>query len=183
MSDALALFLDPDETATPDQTALDWLRDRGVAIDAITSPWGVRVARVVFDGARYAPAPRVGSFAFIFAIIDGDIIDAAAWEPKTGKIASRFGIGALLGEGQIGRDQLGTMGRALPVWRSPLEWLRDGRKGVVIVDAQRAAHVLAGATIKPEDDFHRRELKRLLRVPPPTFATSKAASSRQAVAA
>ena len=58
---------------------------------------------------RYEPGTVGGEFALVIAIIDsGTIIDLASWAPKSGRMATRKGVGAMLGQGQIGRDGVGT---------------------------------------------------------------------------
>lgn len=168
---APAIFGDLDESSPPDDTAIRWLEGRGVLRDDICRPFPVHVARVIFDDGRYRPAPGVGDFAFVFAVFDEEIVDAAAWEPSTGRMATRLGNGAALGQALIGTAGWGTTGRSLVVRRSPLDWLRSGRRGLVIVDPILAAHILAGRALRAEDDAHRRELKRVLRLPPPAFAS------------
>jgi len=113
----------------------------------------------------------------ILAVIDQGIIDAVAWQPSTGQVATRLGVGAMLGEGQIGREGIGSVNLALPVWRTPLDWLRAGRCGVVVLDWNAAAFVLSGLILKAEDKAHRLELTRRLTPVPPTIAIS---SRRQA---
>ena len=128
--------------------------------------------RVGVGTPPYLPCPGVGEFAFVFAVIDcGTIIDAAAWQPKTGKIATRLGFGGMLGEGQVGRDEIGTTGRPLPVWRDPVGWLKAGRCGVVIAEPDLAAHRLAGIVISGEDHKHGRELRKRLRLPSPMIVS------------
>lgn len=168
MSDILILFAPP-EAACPDQTAINWFLKRGIDIMSIASPWPVWVARVTFEpSGRYTPC-TVGDFAYVFAVIDDGIIDAVAWAPANGRIGTRLGIGALIGEGQVGRDGIGTTGPPLPVWRSPIGWLKARRVGVVVVDPELAAHRLAGLTLQAEDHHHRAELKQRLQLPKPTI--------------
>ena len=160
----LALFAPP-EAEPLEQTAFLWLLRQGASVEAVAAPWAVRMGRVAFQpNGTYVPAPGVGDFAFIFGILDIDIVDAVAFAPSTGRAATRLRIGSMLGQGQIGRDALGSTGRAIPVWRNPIAWLRAGRIGVVIVHPDRAAHHLAGLCLLAEDERHRRQLRRSLRV-------------------
>jgi len=163
----------PDDarSSSPSQCAINWLLSQGITNEAIREPWPIRSTRVVFDDrGGYMPIPGVGDFAFVIAIYDGELpIDSAAWQPKTGKIATRLGAGALLGEEQVGLDGTGTTGRALLVWRDPISWLKAERRGVVIADPILAAHRLSGIIIKGEDDRHDRELGNL-QVPKPIIA-------------
>ena len=169
VSDALGILLDVDEFSPLSQVAIDWLRRRGVAVGDIASPWAVRAARVLFQpGGRYTPN-GLGSFGYLFGVVgDRGLIDAAAWSPSSGQIGTRMGVGAALGQGQLGIDGIGTTGRPLPVWRDPLDWLRAGRRGVVIADSAVAAHLFAGAILQAEDKTHAAEVSDALRLPPPT---------------
>jgi hypothetical protein len=163
---ALDLLNDPSEAKLPDAKTLAWLKGRGISARALGSPRVIQVGQVQYlDHHIYAPN-RLGEFALIFAVIDSGIIDLAAWSPRSGKCGTRRGIGACLGQGQIGRDGLGTHGSPLPVRRTPMGWLRAERTGIVVVDPIRAAHALAGINLVAEDAAHAWELRKTLQVPP-----------------
>ncbi|MBB3931208.1 hypothetical protein GGR25_002258 [Kaistia hirudinis] len=176
------LFEDPAEGTAPTMRQLSFLLDAGVPLDAIVAPWCLRVARVAFpERWRYAPSP-MGDPSFVFAVIASDgIIDLAAWHPRTGRIGTRLGIGGLLGEGQIGRDGLGTTGLPLPVLRTPADWLMAHRKGLVVVDPQAAAYRLAGMTLHAVDVGHGRDLRDMLSLPRPFIVVP--AQTRERIAA
>jgi hypothetical protein len=177
MTDAEEIFADPAETQTPNNKILHWLIAQGATPLALASPFPIAMTRAVFDGSgRYSPN-ALGATAIVLPVIDSELIDAAAWSPVSGEIGTRLGIGACLGASQIGVDGLGTTGPALPIWRSPLGWLRAGRRGVVVVDAELAGPRLAGLTIEAEDSEHAHDLRKMLRVPPPTIIV--AAAERQ----
>ena len=162
-------FTDADEGAALNQEAFDWLLANGVTIGTIAMPWAVRSARVIFEPAgRYRPCPGLGEFAYIFAILDRGIVDLAASSPKDERLATRLGRGGALGQGQLSIDGVGTIDRPLLVWRSSLDWLRAGRRGVVIADAEVAGHMFAGAILQAEDKDHAAEVSDALRLPPPT---------------
>jgi hypothetical protein len=164
-----------------DQSALDWLLNQGVSSDIIgtfsireSDPMSVRSATVLLDGRGHYSYNAIGEFAYILPVVArSTIIDHVAWVPSTGQLASHDGNGAMLGEGQLGRDGLGTTGRAIRVHRTPLGWLRAGRQGLVIVNACEAAHRLSGVTLRAEDEAHLEELADLLRLPSPTILTSE----------
>jgi hypothetical protein len=164
------------DAALPSQPAIDWLLAQGVSIDAIGSfpareamNRAVRCGRVALDGRGHYTYSGVGDFAYILPVIRDSIIDLVAWIPRTGEMATHDGIGAMLGEGQLGRNGWGTTGRAIPIHRTPLGWLRALRHGLVIVNADLAAYRLVGAILDAEDEAHRQELTALLRLPPPTI--------------
>ena len=172
-------FTDQDEGGALDQRAIDWLLANGVTIATIAMPWAVRSARVTFEpSGRYRPCPGLGNYAYILPVFDDGIVDLVAWSPKDDRLATRLGSGGALGQGQLGIDGVGTTDRPLPVWRSPLDWLRAGRRGVVIADPAVAAHLFAGAILQAEDKAHAAEVSDALRLPPPTviFQTRKIAA-------
>jgi hypothetical protein len=177
MTDAKLIFADLAETQTPTDKILHWLHARGATPLALASPFPIAMTRAVFDGqGRYTPN-ALGATVIVLPVIDTELIDAVAWSPVSGEIGTRFGVGACLGASQIGAEGLGTTGLALPVWRSPLSWLCAGRRGVVIVDTDLAGLRLAGLIIEAEDSDHARDLRKMLRVPPPTITV--AAAERQ----
>ena len=76
----------------PLEAELEWLFAHGVAPKAMTEPWPLRSARVVFDGLYGFDFSRHGERAIIFKAEDrGDELDLIAWEASTGKLASWHG--------------------------------------------------------------------------------------------
>ena len=181
MIDPYGLFRDPEEAQPPRQCDLDRLHQWGVSAHGMSSPVPILVSNVLFDGrGGYSPY-RVGEFAYVIPIIeDCEIIDFAAWDFRSNRIATRIGLGSCLGQEQIGVGGAGTTGLALPVWRNPLGWLLAERKGLIIADRELAAHLVSGLCLKAEDREHAAELRRVLRVRSPSIC---APSSRRAVAA
>jgi hypothetical protein len=171
--DVLALLEDdPAEAGPLDHVTLASLFAQGIDAPAIATPWCVSRAHVCFLpwANRYVPM-CTGEPALIFGILDDGLIDLAAWWPAGGKIGTRLGIGACLGQGQIGRDGLGMADRPIPVFRNPLTWLRQNRRGLVVADWDAAAHLLSDVALRPEDERHGIELSRRLRVRPPIIVS------------
>ena len=147
-----------------------WFLRQGVPSPALLYPELPRRARVVFheDQPFFDLAEDVGEDgvdALIFLARDdlGDCCDLVAWNSSRRKIASWFGAAALLGADDILAPRLTPEG-ALPIYRTPLEWLRAGREGVVIVEACRAALELRDfGPLAAEDQIHGLELQRLFR--------------------
>lgn len=168
---ALYLLDDREEYGPPSAVSIQRLAAQGIALASIIRPWCPGVARVQFEPETRLYRPLLlGGSAFIFAVVGEDgIVDLAAWEPRTGRMATRLGKAVALGEAQISRQGLGTTGLALPVWRSPIGWLRAGRQGIVIADPLMAAHRLSGLILAGEDAAHNAELQAKLVVPPPAF--------------
>jgi hypothetical protein len=163
---ARQLLLDPAEMATPTTEAIRWLITQGVAVETLARYCAVGAARVCFepDGC-YAPVAN-GDFAFIFAAQTSQgVADLVAWQPSTGRLATRLGVAGLLGQRQA-EEACDDLAAAVQVWRTPLSWLRAGRVGVVIVDPELAAHLLSGLPVIPEDIEFGHSLI-ALQLPPP----------------
>jgi hypothetical protein len=164
---ALDLLLDPAEVSTPSTEAIRWLLAQGVVAETMARRWAIGANYVLFHPwGRYTPCV-CGEFAFVFACqtVDG-LSDLAAWQPSTGRLMTRLGAAGLLGQREAEEAHDDITDRPVSVWRTPLNWLRAGRKGVVIIDRETAAHILGGLPVIPEDEAFGRVL-RALRVPPP----------------
>lgn len=159
---AETLLSDPSEIGPLGQKHIDWLLAQGIDAIAIAHPLAIGAAKVLFDGTLYTPN-ALGEVALILPVIDHGLVDLVAWSPRSGAIGTRLGIGGCLGQGQIGRDGIGTHAGALAVHRDPLGWLRADRQGVVIADAERAAHLLSGLIVTAADVEHGRALDALCR--------------------
>lgn len=91
--------------------------------------------------------------------------DLVAWELNTNSIATWRGAACMLGEEAIDAPDADEDG--LRVFSGPPEWLRAGRRGVVILDASRARWRLAERRlIVANTDFGLR-LRAMLRLPQP----------------
>jgi hypothetical protein len=95
---------------------------------------GFEFARVVRDASEAVAA-------IIFPAPDerGQLIDLAAWEPETGRLALFLGRVSMLGQDNLYGWRVGE---PLLVHESPLEWLRAGREGVFVIDPQCASSLL-----------------------------------------
>lgn len=165
----------------------------GIDQDALSrrwqrSPWDVpRLDRVVFpdersfEFARY-PSDLVEVRAMTFLVHDenGDPIDIAAWAPQFGRLATWYSRGALLGAETLFAPRMTDAG-TLEVFRSPADWLRNACRGVVILDAGKAAPLLRrAAPLAAEDVAHGSELKKLLEARPPRILVPAAIERRTA---
>lgn len=129
-------------------TELRSLQALDIQLDALRGPEApAKRHRVVFHTGRpffdFAGERRVegdGLPAIIFLARDelGQPADLVAWEPAKGRLAAWLGRVALLGADQLWAPRIAYDG-ALVVFESPLEWLRGDRRGVVVIDAKRAA--------------------------------------------
>ena len=154
--------------AYPTTAELEWLFAHGVPSDAMAEPWPIRSVRVVFDGLHGFDFTRDGEPAIIFKAEDrGEELDLIAWQPRTGKLASWHGNTFCLGDlSQIDNPATYFMDGALRVHASPLEWLRAGREGIVILRRDFAyAHLRFCPRILCEDPARAERLERWLQAP------------------
>ncbi|MBB2685860.1 UNVERIFIED_ORG: hypothetical protein GGD47_003463 [Rhizobium etli] len=116
------------------QRHLDWLVASGVQMTAIVRPEPIRLAHGfrAADG-RFDPDPS-GPDWFTFSEAE----DRVFWRPKSGELATWAGRSFALGESAIGNAATFSFGHALHVYASPLDWLRAGREGCVIVTWRHA---------------------------------------------
>ncbi len=139
------------------QADLDRLKAAGVPIMAmVQSRFGqgrcLKRARVVLDSSgRRFEFERFSRFhidadaAFIILALDldGQPADLVAWRPDPrGFLGSWLGRAPLLGEEQLEMPRLDL---PLRVHETPLEWLKHGREGVVVIDPKMAAPALIDA--------------------------------------
>jgi hypothetical protein len=105
-----------------------------VTWEALLCPWPMGACWASFQGHIFETDPG-GVRAATFAVIDGgEIIDIAAWQPRSGKFASWRGQAFCLGDlDDIFNPATYFAGGALRIHRTPLEWLKAGREGIVIL--------------------------------------------------
>jgi hypothetical protein len=146
---------------------------KAILQSSLREPWPVLVDRVVFkESGLFDFAREVGDEGAIncFTIpvmATSGFVDIAAWEPGTGWTALWLGRGFALGEKQVWDPRFDD--EPLMVWRSPFEWLRSGREGLVILRG-RAAYFYLGylPALAVEDVEHGEELEKLLLPPKPS---------------
>jgi hypothetical protein len=159
-------------------------RDRflvaGVAQINLAVPDMVLAAQVVFLENSFAfpdelDEPEDVTAAFVTICRDdyGDAIDLAAWAPSTGRLSTWLGRAWAIDQFRLMRPRLAEVG-ALPVQKTPLEWLRAKRDGIVIIDSERAKWQIAylGRSLIVEDVSHGRTLRHALTMPEPEIFVS-----------
>jgi hypothetical protein len=153
-----------------DQRSMNWLRSKGVPVSAMCEPDPILLCRIVMTGAFFdiVNLDEDGEGAFIFLARDvlDEAADIIAWQPRYEKLLTWLGTIGAIGEADRVSPALEFEG-ALPVWRTPLNWLRHGRRGVVIVDPPKAAYRLEGRSLLAEDAAHGIELRNSLARPMP----------------
>lgn len=157
------------------QREYDELLGSGVTGAALDSPSPLRAGRIVWTGSnrfafeKHEPLGVIGKRAFLFVVTDGggDPVDIVAWQPMLDRIGTWRGVAWALGQDAIYAPRL-TEHDGLPVWRSPLDWLRARRRGIVLIEPRLAAEWLCDAGPLVAEDFdHARELSRVLSRPAP----------------
>lgn len=142
----------------------------GVPATALREPTPVRAGHVEFlPGGRFEfeqhrrlsiEVKAVRAFLILIEDEMGDAIDIAAWSPHLEKVALWRGIAWAIGQDQALAPRLTD---ELPVWRDPLGWLREGRRGLVLLRPMAAAPVLDDAgPLAAEDRQHGIELRAAL---------------------
>jgi hypothetical protein len=144
------------------QSEIDRFREHGVVAINLFRPWSTQVDWVLFNGEYFEfvdEGDDRGEQVFTMGVIsDNGLIDAVAWHPASGRLAAWLGLGFALGESQIS-DQMENGSTGLPVFRSPLGWLRAGCEGIVIVRKTFAHIVLKKVPLLlAEEESHRIEL-------------------------
>lgn len=152
----------------------------GVAQIDLAVPDMILGANVVFLDRTFAfpdeldEAEDVTS-AFVLLCRDdyGEAIDLAAWAPSTERLATWLGRAWAIDQFRLMMPRLAES-EALPVHKSPLEWLRARRDGIVIIDCERAKWQIAylGRSLIVEDVSHGRVLRQALTMPEPQIFVS-----------
>jgi hypothetical protein len=162
------------------QREIDRFAECGIKALDLGHPWPVLADRVVFEGDFFVFADDVGErgeAAFTFIVIsNAGFIDIVAWHPQTNRLAIWLGNGFALGERQVHHPNPLIPG--LPVFRSPIGWLRGGRRGIVIVRAEFTDVVLTAVPVLiAEDELHQRDLQVVFAVgrPGPKITVSQPA--------
>jgi hypothetical protein len=133
---------------------------------AIAKPEMILADDVVFDAdsfrfARHCPGEPSTPAITILVMGAAGAVDIAAWAPPT--LATWTGQGYALGEEQIFGPRLDDS--PLPIWRTPLSWLRSSRQGIVLLPRMqsRAAWVMLDHLpgVLAEDIEHGEEIEKL----------------------
>jgi hypothetical protein len=131
------------ERRTLRQNHIDWFGAEDVMPGSLGMPDLVMWDRVVFDGNYFDLDPE-GAEAFLLDVWEyGRCVDVVAWRPGDGQIASWLGGAFALGQEQIFEPATYMLDGVLQVHKSPLDWLRRDRTGIVILRPDLAHAYLA----------------------------------------
>jgi hypothetical protein len=150
----------------PESREIDWLRSQNLLDAALNVLPRIGAASVVFLGNVFEEASD-GQRALTFPIHDcGKFIDFAAWRPRTGQLGTWCGVGFAIGQDQIFNPATYFDGGALRVHRTPLDWLRADRDGIVIVKPELTyAYLRNVRRLSFADPAHARHVERWLEPP------------------
>jgi hypothetical protein len=162
------------------QIEIDRFAVFGIAALDLCCPWPMMADRVIFqpsrlfDFARHVHDEVNESNAFTIGVLGlGGLIDIVAWDPNTDRHAPWLGRAFALGEKQIWQPNLS--GDPLPIWRSPMGWLRSGRMGLVILRRSAAPFYLRDTVaVSGEDPCHCADIKRMLTLQQPKIVVQSA---------
>lgn len=112
----------------------DWLRCSGVPVQTLLDLFPMREAKGVRALDGVFETSETGSVFIIFEEPE----DLVFWCPKTDEIATALNRSFALGEDMIHNSGTFAFEGSLNVFASPLEWLRAGRDGCVILHWERA---------------------------------------------
>jgi hypothetical protein len=176
--------------ALPGDDVLRVLATAGADLAALIRRWQTRpldiprIDRVIFDdrgGFEFAQYrnDRRGTGAMIFIVRDhiGDAIDLAAWGPPRPP-ALWIARGSMLGSENLFGFR---MREGLEVHPTPLEWLRAGCQGVVMIEPQKCADLLRrAAPLQANSVADGRTLRKILDVKPTRILVPASADRRVA---
>lgn len=154
----------------------EFLTSQGVSRRTLIEAGLVGVSRVHMSGGSFEFSDD-GEPAFISPVHelrDGGrhldpfpaTADLLAWLPRKPKTFARWlGVAMFLGEPYLRAAM--EAGEAIRVYRTPLDWLRAGCAGVVILDTRRAWAEFGSLEwpLVADDVEHGRELRRILTPP------------------
>lgn len=140
---------DPDKywssLPTIPKVMFDWLLAKGVNPLAVGSgpnpPLKLAHGRCADDG-WFDVDPSGEPHIAILIEDSGGPIDVAFWHPRSGRVATLLNLGFALGEEQINNPGVYSFGGCLQIHANPLDWLRSGRTGIVVLDWTRAFDLL-----------------------------------------
>ena len=131
--------------------------------------WPLGGGHVRFEGSRFVIHPSGQPVVTFRAEDRGEIIDLIAWAPTMSKVGSWHGAAFCLGDAdQFFNPATCFGGSTLRVHRTPLEWLKAQRDGIVIVQPRLAyAYLRNVPRLSFADRLHAQRVKRWLQPPKP----------------
>lgn len=113
----------------PRQRHIDLMKANGVSIWAMVRPDPIRLATGEQGDLDYFVETNGGEDWLAFGTPD----DIVYWHPETGRLATARNRAFALGEELIGDACTFAMDQSLRIFADPFDWLRHGRKGIVVI--------------------------------------------------
>jgi hypothetical protein len=138
------------------------LKACGLPIDGPTI-FGAALVEII-DAHNYAPAAG-GKPAIICPLFeDGRLLDLVATGLETRSTRTRAGVATVLGQEWINRAK--DTETTVRLFADPIEWLRNGCRGAVVVDWRATRYVLADVPdIACETELLAKQVERAMRQP------------------
>lgn len=125
----------PDATlTTPSQRELDWLLAQGVSVMSMVRPCPMMIAKGTIAADGLFEHADEGDRWLAFQEAE----DIVFWQPRLCATTSWCGRAFAVGEDVIDDPATYAFDCALNIFASPLDWLRAGRDGIVVLDWPRA---------------------------------------------
>lgn len=165
--------------AQPHGAYLGYMRETGLGLRSLGDPdpiaehcgcMAVTTIRVDWEGHfEFAhPGEKNVTVAAVIEAFgrDGEaLVDLVAWPvEKPDVVHTHLGRASMLGVANVYRATTYIFGKPLQVHRTPLEWLKAGCEGAVVIDPKQAAWTLleAPGRIAGQDRRHSEELARIV---------------------
>jgi hypothetical protein len=169
------------QVAAPNIAEVRWLRSQGVSRSAILDPWPLGATTVKFSGDTFELDSN-GERVLTFLVEDcGEVIDIAAWQPRTCQLATRRRAGFAIGQEGIFNPATYFADGVLQVHETPLQWLLAEREGIVVVQPDMThAYLRNCRCLAFSDAAHARQVEQWIQPPKPTVEIFVAIEERAA---
>jgi hypothetical protein len=159
------------------------LERQGVSAQAfgrVRAGYIVHVGAAGFELERHTDCGKPErAYLFLVSDVGRTPLDIVAWQPATGWVGTWRGLAWALGQEATFRPRLDAHG-ALKVHPTPLEWLQDTCRGIVLIRPSLAAAYLgdAGPLLVDDAEFGA-ELRAALTRPAPRILVTMPGASRR----
>lgn len=118
----------------PGQVDLDWLIGEGISTTALVLPSAMMIAAGSIARDGLFEHDEIGERWLAFEEAD----DFVFWQPRRDQLATYANRAFALGEAAVDNPGTYAFDCALNIFAGPLDWLREERDGIVVLDWSRA---------------------------------------------
>ena len=144
----------------------EFVREHRLSMDEVTAHAGALfLQRCRFNGSGFFEFDNSAGLAVIFEVLaedDETVIDLCSFDVACPNIfGTALGAAAILGATNITNPSTWAFGQHLKIHRAPLDWLKDGCRGAVILN-HHLAPLMLGRALGPifaEDEAHVKQLR------------------------